>query len=48
MPQLIPFYYINQLFYGLSSLSLLIIIMTLIILPTILYIFISRIYLIKL
>jgi F-type H+-transporting ATPase subunit 8 len=48
MPQLVPFYYINQLVYGFSTLSIIIVLMTLFILPTILYIIVSRLYITKL
>uniref|UniRef100_A0A060REV7 ATP synthase protein 8 n=1 Tax=Blastobotrys adeninivorans TaxID=409370 RepID=A0A060REV7_BLAAD len=48
MPQLVPFYYINQLFYGFSTLTILLIVMSLFILPTILYIIVSRLYITKL
>jgi F-type H+-transporting ATPase subunit 8 len=47
MPQLVPFYYVNQLVYGFSTLSILIILMSLVILPTILYIIVSRLYITK-
>lgn len=48
MPQLVPFYYVNQLVYGFSTLSIIIVLMTLFILPTILYIIVSRLYITKL
>jgi len=48
MPQLVPFYYVNQLFYGFSTLTILVLLMSLVILPTILYILVSRIYITKL
>lgn len=48
MPQLVPFYFMNQLFYGFSTLTILVLIMSLVILPTILYILVSRLYITKL
>lgn len=48
MPQLVPFYFMNQLFYGFTTVSILIFIMSVVIIPTILYILVSRIYITKL
>lgn len=48
MPQLVPFYFINQLVYGLSFILILIIIFSHYILPRILFIFLSRIFITKL
>lgn len=48
MPQLVPFYFLNQIFYGFTVLLILIYLMSQYILPRILYIFLSRIFISKL
>nr|YP_009029706.1 ATP synthase F0 subunit 8 [Magnusiomyces capitatus]AHY04960.1 ATP synthase F0 subunit 8 [Magnusiomyces capitatus] len=48
MPQLVPFYFMNQLVYGLSFMLILIMIFSHYILPRMLFIFLSRIFMTKL
>lgn len=48
MPQLIPFYFVNQLFYGFGTIILLTYFSALILLPQLLRIYIARIYISRL
>lgn len=48
MPQLVPFYFVNQLVYGLAALFCLIVLFSQYILPRIFFIFLSRIFITKL
>jgi F-type H+-transporting ATPase subunit 8 len=48
MPQLVPFYFLNQIIYGYTVLLILIYVSSKFILPRILNIFLSRIFITKL
>nr|YP_007317622.2 Atp8p [Magnusiomyces magnusii]AEY71963.2 Atp8p [Magnusiomyces magnusii]AHY04987.1 ATP synthase F0 subunit 8 [Magnusiomyces magnusii] len=48
MPQLVPFYFVNQLVYGLSFLFILLVIASQYFLPRLFFIFLSRIFITKL
>jgi F-type H+-transporting ATPase subunit 8 len=48
MPQLVPFYFLNQIIYGYTVLLILIYVSSKYILPRILNIFLSRIFITKL
>ncbi|AMD23031.1 HMI005Wp (mitochondrion) [Eremothecium sinecaudum] len=48
MPQLVPFYFMNQLFYGFLTLSLILITVSQYILPTIIKLYVSRLLITKL
>ncbi len=48
MPQLVPFYFVNQLIYGLLLITILIILFSQFFLPRILRLYITRIFIAKL
>lgn len=48
MPQLVPFYFVNQLVYGFSFLFILLVLASQYFLPRLFFIFLSRIFITKL
>ncbi len=48
MPQLVPFYFVNQLIYGLLLITILIVLFSQFFLPRILRLYITRIFIAKL
>lgn len=48
MPQLVPFYFVNQLIYGFGLVTILLIVFSHYVLPRLVFIYLSRIFITKL